>query len=71
MRTLHADPNARDRMGRAARAGFETHWREDRVMAAYGAAFARAAHRRGDTLLVRALEAGAFDLDLGVQPMPI
>ncbi len=61
MRTIQADPTTRDRLGQAARAGFEANWREDRVMAAYGAAFARAAHRRGDATLARRLDAGAFE----------
>jgi glycosyltransferase involved in cell wall biosynthesis len=62
MRTIQADPAARDRLGKAARRAFEGIWREDRVMAAYGAALARAAHGRGDAALAKTLEAGAFEL---------
>jgi glycosyltransferase involved in cell wall biosynthesis len=61
MRTIQNDPDWRARHGQAARVGFETHWREDRVLQAYGAELARAAHRRGDQTLGRALEAGAFE----------
>ncbi|MFM2355229.1 MAG: hypothetical protein RLZZ528_965, partial [Pseudomonadota bacterium] len=61
MRALQHEPGARDRMGAAARAAFEGVWRENRVMAAYGAALARAAHRRGDRALQQALEGGAFE----------
>lgn len=62
MRQLQGDPQARARQAAAARQAFETIWREDRVMAAYGAALARAAHAKGDAALARALEAGAFEI---------
>lgn len=45
----------------AARKAFGKVWREDRVLEAYGAAFARAAQRKGDAELAKALEAGAFE----------
>ncbi len=61
MRMLQADPAHRAALSKAARAAFETHWQEDRVMAAYGAAFARAAHRRGDRTLAARLNAGALE----------
>lgn len=61
MRRLQTDPAGRAGLAAAARRAFETIWREDRVMAAYGAALARAAHARGDAALARALEAGAFE----------
>ena len=48
-------------MSAAARAGFEAHWREDRVMAQWGAALARAAQGAGRSELARVLEAGAFE----------
>ena len=48
-------------MAAAGRAAFETNWIEERVMAAYGEAFARAAHARGHHELARALDAGAFE----------
>jgi glycosyltransferase involved in cell wall biosynthesis len=60
MRMLQADPARRAALSAAARAAFAAHWCEDRVLAAYGAAFARAAHRKGDRALAAALEAGAF-----------
>lgn len=61
MRALQVDPAHRARQSAAARQAFETVWHETPVMAAYGAALARAAHRRGDADLVRVLEGGAFE----------
>ena len=61
MRMLQGDPARRAALSEAARGAFAAHWREDRVMAAYGAAFARAAARKGDRALASALEAGAFE----------
>ena len=61
MRGLQDDPAHRAAQSRAARDAFGALWREDRVLAAYGAALARAAHRKGDAGLARALEAGAFE----------
>lgn len=61
MRRMQDDPAARAAMAAAARRAFEARWREDRVMAAYGAAFARAARAGGHLALAEALEAGAFE----------
>ena len=61
MKTIQGDPDWRARHGQAARQGFETHWREDRVLQAYGAELARAAHKRGDRALAKAFEGGAFE----------
>ncbi|MDW4549860.1 glycosyltransferase family 4 protein [Defluviimonas sp. D31] len=61
MRALQHEPGLRAAQSRAARHAFETIWREDRVLAAYGEALARAAHRKGDRALVRQFEAGAFE----------
>ncbi len=61
MRRLQHDPAERARQSEAARQAFEAHWREDRVMAAYGATLARAAARAGNRPLQRALEAGALE----------
>lgn len=61
MTTIQTDETWRARHGKLAREGFETTWREDRVLAAYGAELAKAAHRRGDADLARAFEAGAFE----------
>lgn len=61
MRGLQEDPSRRAAQSQAARAAFGALWREDRVLAAYGAALARAAHGKGDAGLARALEAGAFE----------
>ena len=61
MRQMQTDAPARARMAKAARASFEAIWREDRVLAAFGATFARAAHARGHLDLARALEAGALE----------
>jgi glycosyltransferase involved in cell wall biosynthesis len=61
MRGLQSDAAGRAGMAAAARAAFETIWTEEQVMAAYGNAFARAAHARGHHDLARALDAGAFE----------
>ena len=61
MTALQSNPAERARLAANARQAFAEVWREDRVLAAYGATLARAAHRRGDTALVQALEAGAFE----------
>ncbi|MEZ5778810.1 MAG: glycosyltransferase family 4 protein [Paracoccaceae bacterium] len=61
MRALQSDPAVRNAQSVAARAAFGRLWREDRVLAAYGQALARAAHRKGATDLARAFEAGAFE----------
>ena len=61
MAALQGGRDERAAMSAAARRSFEEIWREDRVLADYGAALARAAHRKGDAGLARALEAGAFE----------
>lgn len=61
MRAFQADAGLRGRLSAAARAAFETRWREDVVMAAWGAELARAAQARGHDALARKLEAGAFE----------
>ncbi len=61
MRRMQTDAAARAGMAAAARRAYETVWHEDRVMQAYGATFARAAHARGQRDLARALDAGAFE----------
>ena len=61
MRAIQSDPETRAARSAAARKAFAEVWREDRVLAAFGAAFARAAHRKGDAELAKALEAGAFE----------
>ena len=61
MTALQSNPAERARLAENARQAFAGVWREDRVLAAYGATLARAAHRRGDTALAQALEAGAFE----------
>ena len=61
LRRLQHEPGEREAQGHAARRAFEDVWREDRVLAAYGTALARAAHAKGDTDLSRALEAGALE----------
>jgi len=60
MRTLKGDPEIRSRLSKNARAAFLERWSEKPVLDAYGAAFARAAHRKGDRRLTRLLEAGAL-----------
>jgi glycosyltransferase involved in cell wall biosynthesis len=61
MTTIQTDETWRARHGELAREGFESTWREDRVLAAYGVELAKAAHRRGDIELAQAFEAGAFE----------
>lgn len=61
MRQLQQDSAKREQMGQAARTAFERNWLEAPVMAAYGAAFAKAAHAAGRTELARALDGGAFE----------
>lgn len=61
MRSIQSDPDTRAARSDAARKAFGEVWREDRVLEAYGAAFARAAQRKGDAELAKALEAGAFE----------
>lgn len=61
MTTIQTDASWRSRHGALARKGFEERWREDRVLAAYGAELAKAARARGDTDLAAAFEAGAFE----------
>jgi glycosyltransferase involved in cell wall biosynthesis len=61
MARMQNDPQARAAMAAAGRAAFEARWREDRVLAAYGAAFARAARDGGHDGLARVLEAGALE----------
>ncbi|MGB5838475.1 MAG: glycosyltransferase family 4 protein [Albidovulum sp.] len=65
MRALQSDPEGRAKQARAARNAFETIWHEAPVMEAYGAAFAQAAHKRGDHVLARALDGGAFQHGAG------
>ncbi|MGJ5620579.1 glycosyltransferase family 4 protein [Sulfitobacter sp. MF3-043] len=66
MRSFQDGSDTRSRMAGAARAGFETLWREDQVLARFGAAFARAAHGAGQTELAHALEGGAFENGVAV-----
>ena len=61
MARLEDDPAERNRQGQSARQAFEGTWREDRVLAAYGAELAAAANKSGDRDLAAALEAGAFE----------
>lgn len=46
----------RARLAAAALHGFDTHWREDRVLSAYGIAFAHAARNTGNEALARNIE---------------
>ncbi len=61
MQQMQNDAEGRARMACAARAAFEDHWREDRVLAAYGAVLAQAARARGHMDLAAKLEAGALE----------
>lgn len=61
MKTIQQDEGWRKQHGELARQAFETTWREEQVLAAYGAELAKAARKRGDENLAKALEAGAFE----------
>lgn len=61
MTRMQTDAAGRGAMAGAARSAFEARWREDRVIAAFGAAFAAAARAGGRPELARRLEAGAFE----------
>ena len=61
MHALQHDPGTRRRQEAAARAAFDAHWREDRVLARYGRAFAAAARKKGLDALAAALEAGLLE----------
>lgn len=61
MRRMQSDAEGRAAMAAAARAAFEDHWREDRVIAAFGATFARAARAGGHLALAGRLEEGALE----------
>ncbi len=65
MRMMQAESGHRAALSQAALAAFGEFWREDRVMASYGAAFARAARAKGDAALAIALEAGVFERGAG------
>lgn len=66
MRGLQSDPSLRAKQSEAARKSFADLWSEDRVLAEYGAVLARAAHRKGDQALAKALEAGCFESGVAV-----
>lgn len=61
MRRMQTDAAGRAAMAAAGRRAFVDRWSEAPVMAAYGAAFARAARARGHDALARLLEAGVFE----------
>ena len=61
MRTMLNDPAKRAEMAKNARNGFEAYWSEDRVLSEFGAAFARAASRKGDARLSKMLVGGALE----------
>ncbi|WP_300513862.1 glycosyltransferase [Aliiroseovarius sp.] len=59
MAQLQNDKATRARLAAGAQSGFDALWREDRVLAAYGAAFAGAARRKGNPALAQSIE-GSF-----------
>jgi len=61
MRRMQSDEPGRAAMAAAARQAFEDHWREDRVLAAYGAQFAQAARAGGHVALADLLDGGALE----------
>jgi glycosyltransferase involved in cell wall biosynthesis len=56
MAALQDDPGRRADLSRAALTAFDAHWREDRVVARYGAALGAAARRKGNVELAERLE---------------
>ena len=61
MHELQDDPKARDAKAKSARKAFEQIWREDQVLAAFGATLAKAARDKGDVVLADKFDNGAFE----------
>jgi glycosyltransferase involved in cell wall biosynthesis len=61
MRALQRDPGQRAALSGSARAGFEKYWSEQPVLTAFGAAFAKAARKKGDGALADMLDGGVFE----------
>jgi len=63
MAQMQDGSGTRARLAAAALRGFDTHWREDRVLSAYGAAFARAARKKGNEALAQKLDVSLCESD--------
>ena len=63
MGQMQEGSGARARFAAAALRAFDSHWREDRVLSAYGTALARAARTKGNEALARTLEASLCGSD--------
>lgn len=61
MARIQHEPGVRATLARSAQAAFKQYWSEDRVLAEYGAALARAARRGGRLSLQKVLEAGGLE----------
>lgn len=61
MAHIQHNPGERETLAHSAQAAFQQHWSEDRVLAEYGAALARAARRSDRLSLQKALEAGSLE----------
>tara|TARA_R110002051_G_scaffold146786_2_gene219550 strand:- start:24500 stop:25795 length:1296 start_codon:yes stop_codon:yes gene_type:complete len=57
MALMQDTSGTRARLAAAALRGFDVHWREDRVLSAYGMALARAARRQGNDALAHTINA--------------
>lgn len=64
MAQMQDAPDTRAQFAEAALCAFDTHWRQDRVMSAYGVALARAARAKGNEALARTLEASLCQRDV-------
>lgn len=65
MAQMQGEAGTRARLAAGALRGFDTHWREDRVLSAYGTALARAARKKGNESLAQTLEASLCQRDGG------
>ena len=68
MGRIQGSPDYRAKLAAAARQGFDTYWREDRVLNAYGSALARAARSKGDSDLAGRIQASLCLADPATVP---
>ena len=71
MAQMQDTSGTRTRLAAAALRGFDAHWREDRVLSAYGVALARAARTKGNEALAQTLEASLCQRDAGGAATPL
>lgn len=68
MGRIQGSPDYRAELAAAALQGFDTYWREDRVLNAYGSALARAARSKGNSDLAGRIEASLCVTDAVAAP---